>query len=83
MGLIEEHCSQCAAAAEAKDGGGLAGAWWRSWANVSNNQHFHFTNLLCLKFAPKSRRQTSQVSSALGSWVLSLSSLQDGISSNG
>lgn len=34
MGLIGERCSQCAAAANAKDGGGLAGSWWRAWARV-------------------------------------------------
>jgi len=70
MSLIGEHCSQCAAAAEAKDGGGLAGAWWRGWANVSNYRHLHklfFLDLL------KLRRRTSQVSSVLGLWVLSLS----------
>lgn len=35
MGLIGENCSQCTAAAEAEDGGGLAGSWWRGWARVS------------------------------------------------
>ena len=34
MGLIGERCSQCTAAANAKDGGGLAGSWWRAWARV-------------------------------------------------
>lgn len=34
MGLIGERCSQCAAAANAKDGGSLAGSWWRAWARV-------------------------------------------------
>jgi high-affinity nickel-transport protein len=34
MGLIGERCSQCAAAANAEDGGGLAGSWWRAWARV-------------------------------------------------
>lgn len=34
MGLIGERCSQCAAAANAEDGGGLAGSWWRVWAKV-------------------------------------------------
>ncbi|KAJ3571517.1 hypothetical protein NP233_g3699 [Leucocoprinus birnbaumii] len=36
MGLIGDNCSQCMAAAEAPDGGGLAGSWWRGWAKVSN-----------------------------------------------
>ena len=34
ISLIGENCSQCVAAAEAEDGGGLAGSWWRGWANV-------------------------------------------------
>ncbi len=34
MGLIGERCAQCTAAANAKDGGGLAGSWWRAWARV-------------------------------------------------
>jgi high-affinity nickel-transport protein len=42
MGLIGEHCSQCVAAAEADGGGGLAGAWWRGWANVSSLVTFSF-----------------------------------------
>ncbi|KAJ2919178.1 hypothetical protein MD484_g1195, partial [Candolleomyces efflorescens] len=29
MGLIGENCAKCVAAAEAEDGGGLAGSWWR------------------------------------------------------
>ncbi|KAJ2929765.1 hypothetical protein H1R20_g7317, partial [Candolleomyces eurysporus] len=32
MGLIGENCAKCVAAAEAEDGGGLAGSWWRGWA---------------------------------------------------
>ena len=34
MSLIGERCAQCAAAANAEDGGGLAGSWWRAWARV-------------------------------------------------
>ena len=36
MGLIANNCSPCIAAADADDGhgGGLAGRWWRGWANV-------------------------------------------------
>ncbi|KXN90929.1 High-affinity nickel transport protein [Leucoagaricus sp. SymC.cos] len=40
MSLIGEHCSQCIAAAEAEDGGGLAGAWWRGWANANEHSGF-------------------------------------------
>ncbi|KAF5348543.1 hypothetical protein D9756_009585 [Leucocoprinus leucothites] len=40
MGLIGDHCSQCIAAAEAEDGGGLAGAWWRGWANAGGHSGF-------------------------------------------
>lgn len=35
MGLIEANCGKCQAAASASDGGGLAGAWWRFWEEVS------------------------------------------------
>ena len=35
MGLIGENCWMCIEAAEAEDGGGLAGRWWRGWAAVS------------------------------------------------
>ncbi len=34
MGLIGDHCTPCQNAANAEDGGGLAGRWWRGWANV-------------------------------------------------
>ena len=34
MGLIGEQCTPCQDAANAPDGGGLAGRWWRGWANV-------------------------------------------------
>ena len=34
MGLIGDNCKRCQEAAEAEDGGGLAGRWWRGWANV-------------------------------------------------
>ncbi|KIL63259.1 hypothetical protein M378DRAFT_187100 [Amanita muscaria Koide BX008] len=37
MSLVGERCSQCAAAANAKDGGGLAGSWWRAWARANDN----------------------------------------------
>ncbi|KAF8349478.1 NicO-domain-containing protein [Amanita rubescens] len=37
MGLIGERCAQCAAAANAEDGGGLAGSWWRAWARANND----------------------------------------------
>lgn len=35
MGLIGDNCARCQEAAEAEDGGGWAGKWWRGWANVS------------------------------------------------
>lgn len=35
MGLIGENCRSCKEAAEADDGGGLAGSWWRAWGYVS------------------------------------------------
>lgn len=34
MGLIGENCGSCSEAADAEDGGGLAGSWWRFWAKV-------------------------------------------------
>jgi hypothetical protein len=36
LGVIGENCSSCVEAAEAEDGGGLAGSWWRFWAGVSS-----------------------------------------------
>ena len=38
MGLIGDNCKRCRESAEADDGGGLAGKWWRAWANA--NDHF-------------------------------------------
>ena len=35
MGLLGEQCKPCTEAADAEDGGGLAGRWWRGWRNVS------------------------------------------------
>ncbi|TFY63963.1 hypothetical protein EVG20_g6106 [Dentipellis fragilis] len=40
MGLIGDNCSQCQAAADAPDGGGLAGSWWRFWANANDNSGY-------------------------------------------
>jgi high-affinity nickel-transport protein len=37
MGLIGEHCRPCREAAEAEDGGGIAGSWWRAWANANDH----------------------------------------------
>jgi len=37
MGLIGERCAQCTAAANAEDGGGLAGSWWRAWARANDD----------------------------------------------
>lgn len=40
MGLIGDNCTKCQEAAEAEDGGGLAGSWWRGWSNVSSRLSF-------------------------------------------
>ena len=40
MGLIGDHCTPCQNAANAEDGGGLAGRWWRGWANVRRCRYF-------------------------------------------
>lgn len=42
MGLIGDNCGSCIAAAEADDGhgGGLAGRWWRGWANANDQSGF-------------------------------------------
>ncbi|KAJ7259538.1 high-affinity nickel-transport protein-domain-containing protein [Mycena haematopus] len=37
VSLIGDQCTQCQAAANAPDGGGLAGRWWRGWANANDN----------------------------------------------
>ena len=41
MGLIGENCRSCRSAAEAQDGGGLAGSWWRGWAKVCAHLILH------------------------------------------
>ncbi|KAJ7860041.1 NicO-domain-containing protein [Mycena leptocephala] len=40
MGLIGEQCTPCREAAEAPDGGGLAGRWWRGWASANDNSGY-------------------------------------------
>jgi len=40
MGLIGENCAQCREAADAEDGGGLAGRWWRGWAKANDNSGY-------------------------------------------
>ncbi|RPD62214.1 NicO-domain-containing protein [Lentinus tigrinus ALCF2SS1-7] len=40
MGLIGDHCTPCQNAANADDGGGLAGRWWRGWANANDNSGY-------------------------------------------
>ncbi|KAG8925170.1 hypothetical protein FRC02_009878 [Tulasnella sp. 418] len=40
MGLIGENCRVCREAAESEDGGGLAGRWWRGWANANEQSGF-------------------------------------------
>ncbi|KAI0632023.1 NicO-domain-containing protein [Trametes polyzona] len=40
MGLIGDNCTPCQNAANAEDGGGLAGRWWRGWANANDNSGY-------------------------------------------
>ncbi|KAK7469310.1 hypothetical protein VKT23_003794 [Stygiomarasmius scandens] len=40
MALIGENCSSCQKAAEAEDGGGLAGRWWRGWAQANDSSGY-------------------------------------------
>ncbi|KAI9573618.1 NicO-domain-containing protein [Boletus coccyginus] len=40
MGLIGGNCGRCQAAASAPDGGGLAGMWWRGWAQANDNSGY-------------------------------------------
>ncbi|KAH8104710.1 NicO-domain-containing protein [Cristinia sonorae] len=40
MGLIGDNCAPCQEAAEAEDGGGLAGRWWRGWAKANDNSGY-------------------------------------------
>lgn len=37
MSLVGEQCKECQQAVNRADGGGLAGSWWRGWANVGIN----------------------------------------------
>jgi len=48
MALIGENCSSCKKAAEAEDGGGLAGRWWRGWAQVRRFLHLRRNTILIL-----------------------------------
>lgn len=45
MGLIEGACTSCQDAENAPDGGGLAGRWWRGWANVRRS----FSTVACVR----------------------------------
>jgi len=40
MGLIGDNCDSCSDAAEAEDGGGLAGSWWRFWGVINDNSGY-------------------------------------------
>ncbi|KZO96965.1 NicO-domain-containing protein, partial [Calocera viscosa TUFC12733] len=40
MGLIGDNCGPCQDAANAEDGGGLAGAWWRGWGTANDDSGF-------------------------------------------
>ncbi|KAI0333765.1 NicO-domain-containing protein [Cubamyces sp. BRFM 1775] len=40
MGLIGDNCTPCQNAANAPDGGGLAGRWWRGWARANDNSGY-------------------------------------------
>ncbi|TFK83817.1 NicO-domain-containing protein [Polyporus arcularius HHB13444] len=40
MGLIGDHCTPCQNAANAEDGGRLAGRWWRGWAHANDNSGY-------------------------------------------
>jgi len=40
LGLIGEQCGPCLRAANAEDGGGLAGSWWRGWAKANDASGF-------------------------------------------
>ncbi|KAJ4482027.1 NicO-domain-containing protein [Lentinula aciculospora] len=37
MALIGDNCTPCQTAANAEDGGGIAGKWWRGWDVASDN----------------------------------------------
>ncbi|KAJ7505996.1 NicO-domain-containing protein [Mycena galericulata] len=40
MGLVGDQCTPCREAANATDGGGLAGKWWRGWAHANDNSGY-------------------------------------------
>ncbi|KAJ7459939.1 NicO-domain-containing protein [Mycena latifolia] len=40
IGLIGDECTRCQEAANAPDGGGLAGSWWRGWAKANDNSGY-------------------------------------------
>ena len=54
MGLIEDNCSPCQAAASDPNGGGLAGGWWRFWSKVCRYR-LSFTSLQLTQLAGERR----------------------------
>ncbi|KAI0345970.1 NicO-domain-containing protein [Trametopsis cervina] len=40
MGLIGDNCTPCQDAANAPDGGGLAGSWWRGWDRANDQSGY-------------------------------------------
>lgn len=64
MSLIGDNCTPCQDAANAPDGGGLAGRWWRGWAAVSTVN----TLCACYTHVVVRRRMTAPATSARLSW---------------
>jgi len=60
MGLVGDNCTQCKKAAEAPDGGGIAGRWWRGWARANTNSGYigaaivgGFVAVVCMWYGAK------------------------------
>ncbi|KAJ7600685.1 NicO-domain-containing protein [Mycena floridula] len=76
MGLIGENCKSCRKAADAEDGGGLSGSWWRAWSKANDNSGYIGAAIVgCFaivvttwygirRWRPTTRRSSAQVSSA-------------------
>lgn len=75
MGLIGDNCTPCQNAANAPDGGGLAGRWWRGWAAVCS-AFSPLQDCPGLKVHFLCRRTTNRATLARQSWVRSSQSSQ-------
>ncbi|KAG9315800.1 hypothetical protein JVU11DRAFT_3449 [Chiua virens] len=61
MGLIGDNCGRCQAAASAPNDGGIAGAWWRGWAQVSRTR----PNLILKVMVAQANKNTGYIGAGI------------------